>query len=59
LADEPTAALDWHNGQEAVRLLIDQARLDRSLLIVVTHDTRLVDLFDRVIHLESGKVRAA
>ena len=59
LADEPTAALDWSNGQAAVRLLIDQARHDGSLLIVVTHDTRLVELFDRVIHLESGKVRAA
>ena len=56
LADEPTAALDWENGQAAMRLLVDQAKADDALLITVTHDTRLVALFDRVIRLESGKV---
>jgi putative ABC transport system ATP-binding protein len=56
LADEPTAALDWENGQAAVRLLIEQARDDCALLIVVTHDTRLITHFDRAIQLESGKV---
>lgn len=56
LADEPTAALDWENGQAAIRLLIEQARAENSLLIVVTHDMRLVPLFDRVIRMESGRV---
>ncbi len=56
LADEPTAALDWENGQTATKLLIEQARNDGALLIVVTHDTRLTNLFDRTLHLESGKV---
>lgn len=59
LADEPTAALDWDNGLAAMRLLAGQAKADGALLIAVTHDTRLVDLFDRVIHLESGRVRAS
>jgi len=59
LADEPTAALDWENGQAAMRLLVDQAKADDALLIAVTHDTRLTPLFDRVILLESGKVSAA
>jgi len=56
LADEPTAALDWENGQAATKLLIDQARSDGALLIVVTHDARLTHMFDRALHLESGKL---
>jgi len=56
LADEPTAALDWHNGQTVVKLLIQQTKLENALLIVVTHDVRMVDLFDRVLHADSGKV---
>ena len=57
LADEPTAALDWKNGQAAVQLLIEQARLERSALITVTHDTRLLDQFEIVLALESGRLR--
>jgi putative ABC transport system ATP-binding protein len=56
LADEPTAALDWENGQAAMRLLVEQAKADEALLVTVTHDTRLLELFDRVIRLEAGKV---
>ncbi len=56
LADEPTAALDWENGQAAIRLLVAQAKEENALLIVVTHDTRLVPLFDRVLHMESGRI---
>jgi putative ABC transport system ATP-binding protein len=57
LADEPTAALDWKNGQAAVQLLIEQARLEQSALITVTHDTRLLDQFEVVLALESGRLR--
>jgi putative ABC transport system ATP-binding protein len=59
LADEPTAALDWENGQAATKMLVQQAHNDGALLIVVSHDTRLVPLFDRTVHLESGKLRTA
>lgn len=54
LADEPTAALDWTNGQAAISLLSDQARLQNAALLVVTHDTRLIPAFDRAIHIDSG-----
>jgi putative ABC transport system ATP-binding protein len=57
LADEPTAALDWENGQIAVSLLIEQAKAERAMLLTVTHDTRLIDLFDCVIRLDSGRVQ--
>lgn len=57
LADEPTASLDWANGQAAMRLLVQQAKAENSLLIVVTHDTRLLPLFDRVLHMNSGQIQ--
>ena len=57
LADEPTAALDWHNGQAVVKLLTEQARVDNALLVTVTHDTRLIEFYDRVFHMESGKLQ--
>jgi ABC-type lipoprotein export system ATPase subunit len=56
LADEPTAALDWQHGLAAVKLLIEEARAAGALLITVTHDTRLLSLFDRTIRIEGGRV---
>jgi putative ABC transport system ATP-binding protein len=56
LADEPTAALDWHQGQEAVRLLVEQARAEGALLLTVTHDARLLPLFRRVLHIQGGRL---
>jgi putative ABC transport system ATP-binding protein len=57
LADEPTAALDWERGEAVVRLLVEQAQEEGAALLVVTHDTRLVGLFDRVFHMDAGRVR--
>jgi ABC-type lipoprotein export system ATPase subunit len=56
LADEPTAALDRKHGEEAVRLLVEQARTERALLLAVTHDTRLLGFFDRIFHLDEGRL---
>lgn len=56
LADEPTAALDWHHGEEAVRLLIELARTEGTMLLTVTHDTRLLPLYGRVLRIESGRL---
>ena len=57
LADEPTAALDWRHGEHVADLLVAQARRNRVALLVVTHDTRLVPRFDRVIAMDAGRVR--
>jgi putative ABC transport system ATP-binding protein len=57
LADEPTAALDWQHGEAVVRLLTREARKENALLVTVTHDTRLVGMFDRVLSMDSGRVR--
>jgi ABC-type lipoprotein export system ATPase subunit len=56
LADEPTAALDWQHGRIVVELLLEQARSERAVLVVVTHDTRLVPLFDRILQIDDGRV---
>lgn len=54
LADEPTAALDWHTGKTVVELLLEQARLEQAVLVVVTHDTRMLPLFDRILSIADG-----
>jgi putative ABC transport system ATP-binding protein len=56
LADEPTAALDWHNGQAAMRLLVEQARVEGAMLLAVTHDSRLVPMFGRILRIEGGRL---
>lgn len=57
LADEPTAALDWTIGETAMQLLVAQAREEGSLLIVVTHDQRLLPMFGRTLRIEAGRLR--
>ena len=54
LADEPTAALDWHHGEEAIRLLVEQAQAEGAMLLTVTHDARLVPMFNRRLHIREG-----
>jgi ABC-type lipoprotein export system ATPase subunit len=54
LADEPTAALDRANGEAVVHLLTGRARAENTSLLTVTHDTRLLDQFDRVYRIENG-----
>lgn len=54
LADEPTAALDWHTGKTVVELLLEQARMEQAVLVVVTHDTRMLPLFDRILSIADG-----
>jgi ABC-type lipoprotein export system ATPase subunit len=56
LADEPTAALDWANGEVVIRMLTEQAKFEKALLLTVTHDTRLLKFFDRVFQLEHGRL---
>jgi putative ABC transport system ATP-binding protein len=57
LADEPTAALDWQQGEAAVRLLVEQARSEGTLLLTVTHDPRLLPFFGRRLTLCEGQLQ--
>jgi putative ABC transport system ATP-binding protein len=56
LADEPTASLDWQHGEAAVRLLVEQARAEGALLLAVTHDARLLPLFNRHLSISEGRL---
>lgn len=56
-ADEPTAALDWDNGQQVIKLLTANARERGAMVLVVTHDPRLVPFADRVFELADGQMQ--
>ncbi|AUB82357.1 ABC transporter ATP-binding protein [Candidatus Thiodictyon syntrophicum] len=57
LADEPTAALDSVNGRAVVRLLGDLAHAQGRAVVIVTHDPRIGELADRVVHIEDGRIQ--
>jgi ABC-type lipoprotein export system ATPase subunit len=54
LADEPTGSLDSETAGHVTDLLINLARMQRLALIVVTHDSRVAQACDRVLHLRDG-----
>ncbi len=56
LADEPTASLDSHRGRAVVELLAREVRERDKAAVLVTHDERLLDLVDRVVHIEDGRL---
>jgi putative ABC transport system ATP-binding protein len=55
-ADEPTASLDWHNGEQVVRQFVTAARERGTTVLLVTHDSRLLPFADRVLYLEDGQL---
>ncbi|MEO1275028.1 MAG: ATP-binding cassette domain-containing protein [Pseudomonadota bacterium] len=59
LADEPTASLDSVRGRQAVTVLRRIADERGTAVAVVTHDARYLDLFDRVIAFEDGRIVSA
>ena len=56
LADEPTASLDRETGREVVKLLRALAVSQRVAVILVTHDTRILDIAERILSLEDGRL---
>ena len=56
LADEPTAALDTENGKNVMLLLKRLAEENHSAILVVTHDHRMVDGFDRIFEVRDGRI---
>ena len=54
LADEPTAALDSKSGRDVVNLLQKLAKDRGCTILLVTHDNRILDIADRIIHMEDG-----
>ena len=56
LADEPTAALDSTTGREVVDLLKRLAREQACSVLMVTHDPRILDVADRLVRMEDGRL---
>ncbi|HEL1252563.1 TPA: ABC transporter ATP-binding protein [Streptococcus equi subsp. zooepidemicus] len=56
LCDEPTGALDYQTGKQILRLLQDMAHDKGRTVIVVTHNTALAPIADRVIYMHDGRV---
>ncbi|MBM3881319.1 MAG: ABC transporter ATP-binding protein [Verrucomicrobia bacterium] len=59
LADEPTAALDSRRGRQVMELFRQVAHEQGAGVLVVTHDHRALDVFDRTVEMEDGKLRPA
>jgi len=56
LADEPTAALDSVSGRTVLEILSGLARDKNRAVVIVTHDPRVLDYCDRIVHIEDGRV---
>ncbi len=56
LCDEPTGALDFETGKRALRLLRDVARDMAKTVIIITHNTAIAEIADRVVYLRSGEI---
>ena len=59
LADEPTAALDKVSGADVAHLLRDMAKSRGTPILMVTHDPRILDIADRVVAMEDGRITQA
>lgn len=56
LADEPTAALDKKSGRDAVELMQKLAKEQDCTILLVTHDNRILDIADRIVYMEDGRL---
>jgi putative ABC transport system ATP-binding protein len=56
LADEPTAALDGESCREMIRLLQGLTRDSGATILIVTHDSRILDVADRIVNLVDGRI---
>jgi putative ABC transport system ATP-binding protein len=59
LADEPTASLDGHTGHMVIEMLRKLANENGSAVLLVTHDARVLDVGDRVVTMEDGRLAGA
>ena len=58
LCDEPTGALDYKTGKEILRLLHDMSKKEGKTVILVTHNSALKDMGDKVIKVKNGKIES-
>jgi ABC exporter DevA family ATP-binding subunit len=58
LADEPTASLDKESGRTVVNLIQQLCKDQGASVVLVTHDNRILDVADRILHLEDGEIQS-
>jgi putative ABC transport system ATP-binding protein len=56
LADEPTAALDSHTGRNVMEMMSELAHQRGRAVVIVTHDSRVLDFGDRIVKIEDGAI---
>ena len=56
LCDEPTGALDYQTGKSILKLLQDTGRKNGMTVIIITHNSALTDMADRVIRVKNGTI---
>ena len=54
LCDEPTGALDYNTGKQILKLLQDTCRKEKMTVIIITHNTAITPMADKVIHFKNG-----
>ena len=55
LCDEPTGALDYKTGKQILKLLQDTSKKEKMTVIIITHNTAIAPMADKVIHFKNGK----
>ncbi len=55
-ADEPTGALDTETSKELMDLILDLNKTNNQTFVIVTHDDRISNYSDRILHVDSGKI---
>ena len=58
LCDEPTGALDYNTGKQILALLQAQSRQNGMTVVIITHNSALTAMADRVIHIKNGTVQS-
>lgn len=57
LCDEPTGALDYETGKQVLKILQDKALQDKATVIIVTHNSALTPIANRVIYMKDAKIQ--
>ena len=58
LCDEPTGALDYNTGKQVLQILQDQSRKKGATVVIVTHNSAIAPIADRVIHMHNARVKS-
>lgn len=58
LCDEPTGALDYQTGKQILKLLFDMCKEEKKTVIIVTHNSAIKDMADKIIHIKNGTVES-